>query len=176
MLTVMKPTAPITHRFADDGRIPNNPVLPFVLYRGGIDLTGTPDPEKLIEGTFEENGWGDMWRNGIYPYVHYHSMIHEAMGIARGRAKVRFGGEKGREIDILAGDVVILPAGTGHQCITQSPNLVVIGAYPPSGKYNLCRGTKAEYAKAVASIPKVPLPATDPVFGASGPLLELWRE
>ena len=100
MLTVMKPTAPITHRFADDGRIPNNPVLPFVLYRGGIDLTGTPDPEKLIEGTFEENGWGDMWRNGIYPYVHYHSMIHEAMGIARGRAKVRFGGEKGREIDI----------------------------------------------------------------------------
>ena len=72
--------------------------------------------------------------------------------------------------------MVILPAGTGHQCITQSPNLVVIGAYPPSGKYNLCRGTKAEYAKAVASIPKVPLPATDPVFGASGPLLELWRE
>jgi uncharacterized protein YjlB len=176
MLTVTKPTAPITHKFADDGRIPNNPVLPLVLYRGGIDLTGTPDPEKLIEATFEENGWGDMWRNGIYPYVHYHSMIHEAMGIARGRAKVRFGGEKGREIDILAGDVVILPAGTGHQCISQSPTLVVIGAYPPTGNYNLCRGTKAEYAKAVASIPKVPLPATDPVFGASGPLLELWRE
>ncbi len=176
MLTVTKPTTPISYMFADDGRIPNNPSLPFVLYRGGIDLTGTPDPEKLIEGTFAENGWGEMWRNGIYPYVHYHSMIHEAMGIARGRAKVRFGGEKGREIDILAGDIVILPAGTGHQCMTQSPNLVVIGAYPPTGKYNLCRGTKAEYAKAVASIPKVPLPATDPVFGAKGPLLELWRE
>ena len=57
-----------------------------------------------------------MWRNGIYPYVHYHSMIHEAMGMARGRAKVRFGGENGQEIEIVAGDVVILPAGTGHQC------------------------------------------------------------
>ena len=37
-----------------------------------------------------------MWRNGIYPYVHYHSMIHEALGVARGRAKVRFGGDNGQ--------------------------------------------------------------------------------
>ena len=28
----------ITHHFADDGRIPNNPVLPLVLYRSGIHL------------------------------------------------------------------------------------------------------------------------------------------
>ena len=175
MLTASKPTAPITHTFADDGRIPNNPTLPLILYRGGIDLTGSPDPEKLIEKTFAANGWGDMWRNGVYPYVHYHSMIHEAMGVARGRAKVRFGGEKGREIDIVAGDVVILPAGTGHQCVTQSPDLVVIGAYPSSGKYDLCHGSKAEHAKALASIPKVPQPASDPVFGSNGPLIALWR-
>jgi uncharacterized protein YjlB len=96
------------------------------------------------------------------------------MGIARGRAKVRFGGKKGKEIDIGVGDVVILPAGTGHQLVTQTQELVVIGAYPPSGKYNLCRGSKAEHAKAIASIPKVPAPATDPVFGASGPLIALW--
>ena len=49
---------------------------------------------------FRRHGWGDMWRNGIYPYVHYHSMIHEGMGIARGRAKVRFGGNKGAEIEL----------------------------------------------------------------------------
>ncbi len=175
MPTASRPTTPITHTFADDGRIPNNPTLPLVLYRGAIDLAGSPDPEKLIEKTFAANGWGDMWRNGVYPYAHYHSMIHEAMGIARGRAKVRFGGEKGREIDIAPGDVVILPAGTGHQCLMQSPDLVVIGAYPPSGKYDLCRGSKAEHAKALASIPKVPQPASDPVFGSKGPLIALWR-
>jgi len=166
---------PITHAFADDGRIPNNPTLPLVLYRGGIDLTGSPDPEHVIEKTFAANGWGNMWRNGIYPYPHYHSMIHEAMGIARGRAKVRFGGETGQEIEIVPGDVVILPAGTGHQCLAQTPTLVVIGAYPPSGKYNLCRASKAERVKALVSIPKVPPPAADPVFGAKGPLLALWR-
>ena len=174
MLTATKHIAPITHLFADDGRIPNNPKLPLILYRGGIDLAGSPDPELLIEKTFGGNGWGDMWRNGIYPYAHYHSMIHEAMGIARGRATVRFGGEKGEEIEIAPGDVVILSAGTGHQCLKHSRDLVVIGAYPPSGKYNLCR-TKAEHAKAVAAIRKVPLPLTDPAFGPKGPLLALWR-
>jgi uncharacterized protein YjlB len=167
---------PITHRFTDDGTIPNNPELPLVLYRRAIDLAGSPDPEKVIEKTFASHGWGGMWRNGIYPYVHYHSMIHEVMGVARGRATVRFGGVKGRDIDIVPGDVVILPAGTGHQKLKQTDDLVVIGAYPPSGKYNLCRGSKAEHAKALVSIPKVPPPASDPVFGPKGPLMALWRE
>jgi uncharacterized protein YjlB len=175
MTIATKRTAPITHKFADDGSIPNNTALPLVLYRGGVDLTGSPDPEQVIERTFAGNGWGNMWRNGIYPYAHYHSMIHEAMGIARGRATVRFGGEKGREIEIAPGDVVILPAGTGHQLVTQTQELVVIGAYPPSGKYDLCRGSKAEHAKALRSIPHVPPPATDPVFGENGPLMTLWR-
>ena len=106
MLT--KRITPITHLFADDGRIPNNPKLPLILYRGGIARAGSPDPELLIEKTFAGNGWGDMWRNGIYPYAHYHSMIHEAMGIARGRAKVRFGGENGEEIEIAPGDVAVV--------------------------------------------------------------------
>ena len=176
MSTARKITAPppITYVFADDGRIPNNP-LPFVLYRGAIDLAGSPDPERVIEKAFAANGWGGLWRNGVYPYVHYHSMIHEAMGIARGRAKIRFGGEHGRDIDVVSGDVVILPAGTGHQRLWQSYDLVVIGAYPPSGKYNLCRGSKADHAKALVAIPKVPRPASDPVFGPKGPLLALWR-
>jgi uncharacterized protein YjlB len=116
-----------------------------------------------------------VWRNGIYPFVHYHSMIHEALGVARGRATVRFGGDNGREIEIAAGDVAILPAGTGHQCLSRSPDLLVIGAYPPSGKYDLCRGSKADHARALASIPQVPLPAADPVFGPKGPLVALWR-
>jgi uncharacterized protein YjlB len=170
----VKQPQPVTYTFVDDGRIPNNP-LPLLLYRAAIDLTGSPDPERVIEKTFAANGWGGLWRNGVYPYVHYHSMIHEAMGIARGSARVRFGGEKGREIEINAGDVVILPAGTGHQCLRESPELMVIGAYPPTGKFNLCRGSKAEHAKALTSIPKVPLPASDPVFGAKGPLLATWR-
>ena len=175
MLTTITRPAPVIHTFADDGRIPNNPDLPLILYRGAIELAGSPDPEQRIEKAFGENGWGDMWRNGIFRYAHYHSMIHEVLGVARGCATVRFGGENGEKIKIAPGDVVILPAGTGHQCLTQTRNLVVIGAYPPSGKYNLCRATKADHARALASIRKVPLPATDPAFGPKGPLVTLWR-
>jgi uncharacterized protein YjlB len=170
-----KPIEPLAFMFADDGSIPNNPKLPFLLYRGALDLSRMRDPEEKIETLFKQNGWGDMWRNGVFPYVHYHSMIHEGMGIARGRAKVRFGGDQGQEVDIAAGDVALLPAGTGHQCLWASPDLMVIGTYPKTGQYDLCRGSKAEYAKAVISIPQVPLPDSDPVYGKGGPLLELWR-
>jgi uncharacterized protein YjlB len=176
MRSAAKPIEPLAFMFADDGVIPNNPVLPLLYYRDAVDLSGTPDPEHVIETLFKRNGWGGMWRNGVYPYVHYHSQIHEGMGIARGRAKVRFGGDKGQELDIQPGDVVLLPAGTGHQCLWASPDLMVIGAYPPDGRYDLCRGSKAEHTKALQLIPQVPLPKKDPVYGENGPLIQRWRK
>ncbi len=174
MRTAKKAIEPLTFQFADDGSVPNNPALPFVVYTRAIDLAGSSDPEDVVEKTFRRHGWGDSWRNGIFPYVHYHSQIHEGLGIARGRAKVRFGGNQGKELDLGPGDVAILPAGTGHQGLWVSPDLVVIGAYPKNGKYDLCRGSKAEHAKALSTIPKVPLPESDPVYGKDGPLLRLW--
>jgi uncharacterized protein YjlB len=52
----------------------------------------------------------------------------------------------------------------------------VIGAYPPEGAYNLCRGTNpADRDKALQTIPRVPLPTSDPVLGKDGPLPDLWR-
>jgi uncharacterized protein YjlB len=52
--------------------------------------------------------------------------------------------------------------------------LCVIGAYPKSGKYDLCRGSKAEHDRALESIPKVPVPERDPVLGEDGPMCRLW--
>jgi uncharacterized protein YjlB len=174
-MVTTKSVAPQAVMFGDDGAVPNNPSLPFLIYRDAFDLSGTPNPEQVIEKTFAARGWGEMWRNGVYPYVHYHSMIHEALGIARGRALVRFGGAQGQDFNLGAGDAVVLPAGTGHQCLWASSELCVIGAYPKTGRYDLCRGSKAEHAKALHSIPRVPLPQSDPVFGDDGPLVDLWR-
>jgi len=166
---------PLAFMFEDDGAIPNNANLPFLVYSKVVDMRGKIDPADVIEAMFQANGWGDnMWRNGVYPFPHYHSMIHEVMGIARGRARVRFGGNNGGDIDLERGDVAVLPAGTGHQRLWASPDLLVVGAYPHSGRYNLCRGSRAEHARAIKSIPLVPQPETDPVYGAHGPLLQLW--
>jgi uncharacterized protein YjlB len=166
--------APLTFRFKDDGRVPNNP-LPMLVYKSAIDLGA--DPERTIERAFAANGWGHgQWRNGIFPFVHYHSMIHEVLGIARGHARVRFGGNGGEELALAPGDVAVLPAGTGHQRLSGEPGLVVIGAYPPQGTYNLCRGDNPpDREHALATIPLVPLPASDPVHGKNGPLPKLWR-
>jgi uncharacterized protein YjlB len=165
---------PLTFLFKDDGAIPNNR-LPLLMYKGAIDVAGRRDPAAAFERAFAENGWSESWRNGIFPFVHYHSQIHEVLGIAVGSARVRFGGDKGEELDVEAGDVAVLPAGTGHQRISATPDLLVVGAYPPEGHYNLCRGTSAEHARALETIPRVPVPQTDPLFGASGPLTRLWR-
>jgi uncharacterized protein YjlB len=166
---------PATFFFADDGAVPNNR-LPMLVYRGAIDLARVRDPAAAIEKMFDGNGWGHgMWRDGIYPFTHYHSQIHEVLGIAAGKARVRFGGTNGEVLDVEPGDVAVLPAGTGHQRISATPNLLVIGAYPPDGHYDLCRGTQAEHARALETIPRVPLPESDPVCGAGGPLTKLWR-
>jgi uncharacterized protein YjlB len=164
---------PLTFVFADDGLVPNNP-LPFVVYKRAIDVTND-HPERTIEKLFGANGWGDMWRDGIYDYLHYHSTVHEALGIARGHARVRFGGDQGQEFEVSAGDVAILPAGTGHQCLSASPDFSVVGAYPPGAKMQVTRPTPENHRKALKTIPQVKLPKTDPVTGEDGALVRLWN-
>jgi uncharacterized protein YjlB len=160
--------------FADDGAVANNPRLPLIVYCGAVDLSNCSDPAAVFEELFRSNGWGNSWRDGIYGFVHYHSSAHEVLGIACGSAKVRFGGDHGKVYDLSAGDVVVLPAGTGHQSLSASKDLLVVGAYPPGAKYDECRGSPQEHERAVQSIPKVLLPQMDPVYGAGGPLLEAW--
>ena len=123
--------------FRDDGSIPNNARLPFLLYRGAVGLTGSADPAAILEELFNANDWGDSWRKGIYEYVHYHSRTHEVLGIARGHARVRFGGNEGKIIALRSGDVVILPAGTGHQHISASKNLMHALARAPRARLEI---------------------------------------
>jgi uncharacterized protein YjlB len=160
--------------FEDDGLVPNNPKLPFVHYRGAVSVAHVTDPAALFERLFEKNGWGGTWRNGVYDYVHYHPRTHEVLGIASGKARVRFGGKKGKTVALKAGDVVVLPAGTGHQALSASKDLLVVGAYPPQGKYEEFEGSLSEHGRAVRMILKVPLPKKDPVYGADGPIKPLW--
>ena len=89
---------PLPVRFKDDGLVPNHPRWPLIIYRSAVDLDERHDPAAVIEDLFEANGWGDTWRDGIYDYVHYHSRIHEVLGIARGKGRVRFGGRKGPDL------------------------------------------------------------------------------
>lgn len=173
MSVVRDNAEPLAIVFEDDGRVPNN-ILPFLVYQGAVKLA-SGQPEETIENLFRENGWGGTWRNGVYDYLHYHATVHEVLGVARGHASVRFGGDHGQELEIKAGDVAILPAGTGHQCITASRDFCVIGAYPPGAKMEITRPTPENHARALTTIPQVARPPADPVTGKHGALMRLWR-
>ena len=172
MSVVNAKVEPLALHFDDDGLVPNNP-MPFLVYKGVVAVDPT-HPEETIETLFGANGWGAMWRNGVYDFLHYHATVHEVLGIARGSARVRFGGDQGKELEIAAGDIAILPAGTGHQCLSASSDFSVVGAYPPGPPMDLQRPTPENHARALKTIPQVKLPQTDPVMGAEGPLLKLW--
>jgi uncharacterized protein YjlB len=172
---LLRERKPQTYRFKDDGLIPNHPKWPLVIYKSAVRLPGALDPAAVFEDLFESNDWGNSWRDGIYDYAHYHSRVHEVLGIARGSGKIRFGGSKGRALDLKAGDVAVLPAGTGHQCLKASDDFLVIGAYPPTGTFDICKKPE-DRRQALVTIPKVACPRKDPVYGAKGPLLRTWRK
>jgi uncharacterized protein YjlB len=163
-------------RFKKSGLVPNHPSWPLVHYRSVVRLPRGIDPAALFEDLFKRNGWAESWRNGLYDYLHYHSRIHEVMGVARGSAVVQFGGVSGRKLRVKAGDVVILPAGTGHQLISASQDFLVVGAYPATGTYDVCKPAEQAYRKSIKTIPRVPQPRKDPVYGRGGNLLALWKK
>jgi uncharacterized protein YjlB len=163
-------------RFKDDGLVPNHPRWPLIIYRSAVNLDERQDAAAVIEDLFEANGWGDAWRDGIYDHVHYHSRIHEVLGIARGtrgKGRVRFGGKTGRIFTLKARDVAVLPAGTGHQCLSASD--LAIGAYPRLGTYDECT-TVEDRPHALKTISEVPSPREDPIYGTGGPLLKLSKK
>jgi uncharacterized protein YjlB len=173
--TLVQARKPAAVHFRDDGIVPNNPKFPMLLYRGAVNLKSRRfAPEVVIDTLFDTNGWGRSWRDTVYDFVHYHSQIHEVMGVARGTARIECGGVKGRVLRVKAGDVLVLPAGTGHRLIEASRDFLVVGAYPQAGTYDECTDTR-ERPDAIKRIAKVRKPKNDPVFGAGGPLLKLWR-
>jgi uncharacterized protein YjlB len=156
-----------------NGWMPNNPRLPVLIYRNAV-LLERSDPAANLEALFSRNGWPPEWRNSVYPFHHYHSTAHEVLGFAAGRARLVLGGPGGHDLTVRGGDVVVLPAGTGHCRIEASSDFLVVGAYPPGQRWDLCRG--APTAEMLASIANLAMPAGDPVTGAGGALISLWRK
>ena len=157
--------------FDRGGDVPNSR-LPVLIYRAVLAATAGGKAARFRR-TFGSNGWTGLWTDTIYDYTHFHSGSHEALAIAAGRVTLRLGGEDGRLFRLKAGDVVILPAGVGHRRVGTDYGLKVVGAYPPGqAHYDICRERSPE---AELRISKVTLPTTDPVHGADGPLVKLWR-
>ena len=143
---------PETHHVADDGAIPNSP-LPVLVYHGVSDC----------EALFAQHGWGGAWTDGVFDFHHFHSTSHEVLAVVAGSATLELGGPQGESFDGGEGDVLVLPAGTGHRRAGARDGFTVVGAYPAGQeRYDLLR--EADDA-ARERIRALPAPDQDPVGG-----------
>ena len=160
------------YHFKDNGVIPNNS-LPLLVYKFAFPVSDSL--ADVMEETFASHNWTNSWRNGVFPYHHYHSITHEVLGVYSGHAQLHLGGEQGEKIDIEAGDVLVIPAGVGHKKISASADFGVIGAYPDGKDYDLLTGKEGERPRADERVAAVPLPETDPILGKEGGIAEYWK-
>ncbi|RVV96704.1 cupin domain-containing protein [Mesobaculum littorinae] len=150
--------------------IPNHPRWPALILRGAA-----PGGSDAIRARFAGNGWVGLWDWTIYDIQHWHPESHEALGVSAGHARVQIGGPEGPVAEVAAGDVIVLPAGTGHCLLSSSDDFGVVGAYPPGQAAPEALRDDPDAAQAAQPrIAAVPPPQTDPVHGASGPVTELW--
>ena len=171
---MLRPVKVVAHLLAPDGAIPNHPRWPLLVYPGAVTLSGD-DPAAIFEELFTRHRWPAAWRNGVHPFHHYHSDGHEALGIYSGEVTVLFGGEAGVTITAGPGDVIVLPAGTGHKKLSSKGPLGVVGAYPEGQRPDTCVPPLARARQNAEAIARVLLPTGDPVFGAGGPLFDYWK-
>ena len=135
--------------------IPNHPRFAVLLYRG-VDVSD-------VQGLFAAHGWGGSWVNGVFDFHHFHSTSHEVLAVIAGSAVLELGGPQGESFEVSTGDVVVLPAGTGHRRASASGDFRVVGAYPAGQEdYDLLR--EADDA-ARARIDALDAPPDDPVGG-----------
>ena len=163
----------VAHLLPPAGDIPNHPRWPLLVYPGAVRIEGA-DPAAAFEEAFTRNAWPAAWRDGVFPFHHYHSNAHEVLGVYEGEVTVQFGGDTGVLVTARPGDVIVLPAGTGHKRVSSRGSLGVVGAYPEGSRPDTCRAA-AGGEEAAAAVARVPLPRCDPLYGAAGPLFQHWR-
>lgn len=148
---------------------PNSP-YPVLVYAGALR-----DAPTRFDRLFLQNGWTGVWVNGVYSFHHYHAEAHEALGCVAGSAVLRLGGPDGLEVEVKAGDALVLPAGVGHCLVRSSRDFSVAGAYPEGQSPDLQRGDTEGFEALRSKCLAVPLPETDPVYGGEGSLPFYWR-
>jgi len=167
----LKPPKPHLLKLPLDGKMPNSE-LPVVVYSR---VTDVENAEALFRHVFKRNDWVGQWTDGIFGYSHFHSNAHEVLGVVADEAQLLLGGDGGEKLTVGKGDVLVLPAGTGHRRLRAGPEFRVVGAYPRGQEHYDIYLDAASCGNYRPRLQAVPGPHADPVYGKDGPLLGIWK-
>jgi len=159
--------------FHDDGITPNSN-LPVIVYRDVFRRLELKS-DTSIKDVFESNDWTNNWADVIMTKNHYHSTTHEAIGINKGRVRLKIGGKDGSIVSLKSGDVILIPAGVGHYSLSNEIFYEAIGGYPNGEEWDLIFDEKDKHKVAIERIRQIQIPEKDPIFGLNGLLLKYWK-
>ncbi|KAI9892701.1 MAG: hypothetical protein M1814_001121 [Vezdaea aestivalis] len=166
-----------------------NSIFPVLVYRSALVSSAQETTTASVRKQFEPNGW--HWQGTFKAYYghHFHSVTHECYVVLKGSSVLSLGAKKGVgsvsgedyhvvEVEVKAGDAIVLPAGVAHSSLTASPDYEYVGLYPngsPPYDTNWCEAGVQETLQIGESARGVPVPISDPINGARGPLMSIWR-
>ena len=186
------PSGPETYTLAPTPHVPNSP-YPVLVYRAAIPAAARS--VAAVKALIEPHAWlhGGTWK--AIRTIHFHSVTHECYAVLRGASVLLLGrgpldpersggsGDEdtpfGVEVEVRAGDVVVVPAGVSHASLSDDGAYEYAGLYPkgsPRWDNNWCKAGPEETAEKAKTARAVPVPECDPVFGEGGPLVKIWRE
>lgn len=160
------------------GLMPNTSLQnkPLLIYHSAF--SSSPLSASQIETYIRSVGvCAPQWRYTMYSTTHFHSTTHELLVISSGKARLLFGGEGnpgGVKVDVTAGDVILVPAGVGHQLLEDHGGFEMVGSYPVGAeKWDMCYGREGDNSKGIeARIRGLGWFDKDPLYGQEGPALE----
>ena len=151
-------------------QVPNNDKYPAVIAPGAL---GGARDDAAVKALLRANGWGGAWTWQVFDFHHFHPDAFEVLAVAQGSAILMLGGPQGEEVEVKAGDVIILPPGFGHRQIEARGGFRICGAYPPGQEdYTVVKAEDGYGEAMLKEIAAVEEPSTDPVWGNDGPLLK----
>ena len=164
--------APRLIAFPPSGNAPNNALLPAVVYYGALAGASA----KAVEALLIAHRWCLAWSPEIDGRDMFRTNAHEVLVCVAGRARLRIGGAAGKQISLGGGDALVLPAGVARSFEAATADLQICAAVPEGAPLRDIRpADDVPDPAGLVAIARTPRPATDPLYGAQGPLPRLWR-
>lgn len=160
----------------DDGITPNSKYPVLIYHHLFGEEESKKDKADWLEICFTGNKWSNAFRWRVYDYHHYHTNTHEVLGVYAGEALLQLGGEKGEKIKVTPGDVIILPAGTGHLSLQHSSDFAVVGAYPNGIEPDLIRLSDPRPDGVRQKVDGIPVPGYDPLYKTPLAFEAYWKQ